>query len=272
MKLKYLIGLAATIFLTSQTCSIAQKMDEQPEPIPIGLEGKVMVVLSGPKLQAAPVGDKSKIILRIHDIFPNGKAYRYDLRYFGFVPGEYNLNHFLLTQDGKTPTGLPPTKIIIGGILPEEHDGILIEEDKTKIELSSNYTDWLIVIVVLWILIALPLFLTGLKSKKHFDKTNDFNEPDLAQQLRPLVEQAATGNLDTEGRAILERMIFSHWREKLNLPKEGNPVELYLQLKQHDDAGPLLCGLEDWLHRPPGTSDVDITNLLEPYRKTSHQE
>jgi hypothetical protein len=272
MKLTFLVRLVATIFLTSHTCSIAQKMDEQPESIPIGLEGKVMVVLPGPKLKAAPVGDKSKIILRIHDIFPNGNSYRYDLRYFGFVPGKYNLNQFLLTLDGKTPTNLPPTKIIIGGILPEDHDGILIEEDNTKIELSSNYTAWLIGIVALWILIALPLFLAGLKSKKNFGKTNDFNEPDLAQRLRPLVEQAATGDLDTEGRAILERMIFSHWREQLNLPKEGNPVDLYLQLKQHDDAGPLLCGLEDWLHRPPGTSAVDITALLEPYRKPSQQE
>jgi hypothetical protein len=271
MKLKLLIKFVATIFLTGTNCVIAQKIDVQSEPVPIGIEGRVMVVLAGSKLKAAPVGDKSKIILRIHDIFPNGNAYRYDLRYFGFVPGEYNLNQFLLTEDGKTPTNLPPTKISIGSILPENHDGILIEEVENKIELSSNYTSWLIGIVTLWIVIALPLFLAGLKSKKNLDKTNDFNEPDLAQRLRPLVEQAATGNLDTEGRAILERMIFSHWREQLNLPEEGNPVDLYLQLKQHDDAGPLLCGLEDWLHRPPGTTAVDITSLLEPYRKPSEQ-
>ena len=62
-------------------------------------------------------------------------------------------------------------------------------------------------------------------------------------------------------------MIVSHWRERLNLTKEGNTADLYLQLKQHEESGPLLCGLEDWLHRPPGTTAVDITKLLEPYRR-----
>jgi hypothetical protein len=44
-------------------------------------------------------------------------------------------------------------------------------------------------------------------------------------------------------------------------------AELHHQLKEHDEAGPLLRGLEDWLHRPPGTTTVDIPALLEPYRR-----
>ena len=83
------------------------------------------------------------------------------------------------------------------------------------------------------------------------------------------MEQAAAGTLDTEGRARLERMIFSHWREQLGLPEQGDPAELHRQLRQHEDAGALVRGLEDWLHRPPGTAAVDIAALLEPYRKSS---
>ncbi len=261
------VKLLATIFLIGIIQIIAENKDDSSRSTPIGLEGKIMVVLPGEKLEATPVGDKSKIILRIHDIFPNGNAYRYDLRYFGFVSGEYNLNQFLLTSDGKTPTNLPPIKITIDGILPEDHDGILIEEDKEEPQFSANYTIWLIGIIIFWSLAALPLFLIGIKSKKNSDETNEINEPDLAQRLIPLVEQAANGTLDIEGRAQLERMIVSHWRERLNLTKEGNTADLYLQLKQHEESGPLLCGLEDWLHRPPGTTAVDITKLLEPYRR-----
>ena len=57
--------------------------------------------------------------------------------------------------------------------------------------------------------------------------------------------------------------------EPFDLPEQGDPVELHRQLKQHDDAGPLVRGLENWLHRPPGTTAVDITALLEPYRESA---
>ena len=66
-------------------------------------------------------------------------------------------------------------------------------------------------------------------------------------------------------------MIFSHWLEQLGLPEQGDPAELHRQLRQHEDAGPLVRGLEDWLHRPPGTAAVDIAALLEPYRKSSRR-
>ena len=65
-------------------------------------------------------------------------------------------------------------------------------------------------------------------------------------------------------------MIFSHWRERLDLPEDGDLAELHHQLKAHDEAGPLVRGLEDWLHRPPGTAMVDIPALVEPYRRTTN--
>ena len=63
----------------------AQETNSAPASVAIGLEGQHMVVLPGDKFEAAPVGDKSKLILRIQDVFPHGNAHRYDLRYFGFV-------------------------------------------------------------------------------------------------------------------------------------------------------------------------------------------
>ena len=117
-----------------------------------------MVVLPGDKFEAAPVGDKSKLILRIQDVFPHGNAHRYDLRYFGFVPGEYDLIQFLRTADGKTPTNLPPVNVTIHGILPEDHDGMLIEDDDSGLSLPGSYTDWLIGLGVVWLLVAWPVF------------------------------------------------------------------------------------------------------------------
>jgi len=39
-----------------------------------------------------------------------------------------------------------------------------------------------------------------------------------------------------------------------------------VDLREHPDAGPLLRGLEDWLHRPEPRESVDVGALLAPYR------
>jgi len=256
------LGLVAAVTFAG----LAKPVAAPPEPVPIGMEGSLFVVLPGEKLSAAPVGDKSKIILHIHDVFPHGTDHRYDLRYFGFVPGEYDLIQYLRHADGALPTNLPPIPVRIRGILTEDHDGKLIEDKSDGVALPGSYTVWLIGLGVVWLLAAWPLFLLGRKKIMPLGQEEDTG-PDLAERLRPLVEQAANGTLDTDGRARLERMIFSHWREQLGLPTDGDLAELHHQLKAHVEAGPLLRGIEDWLHRPPGTATVEIAALLAPYRR-----
>ncbi len=263
------LGLLVCVICAGLAKSPAQDPSAPPGTIPVGMEGSRMVILPGDKLEAAPVGDKSKIILRIHDTFPHGNDHRYDLRYFGFVPGEYDLTKFLRNTNGAMPTNLPPITVRIRGILPEDHDGKLIEDETGGLSLPGSYTAWLIGLGVVWFIAAWPLFLLGRKKKTPLGQAED-KGPDLAERLRPLVEQAANGTLDTDGRARLERMIFFHWRERLDLPEDGDLAELHHQLKAHGEAGPLVRGLEDWLHRPPGTATVDIPALLEPYRRTTN--
>ena len=76
------LGLVAATAFAGLAKPTAQETNAPPEAIPVGIEGSRMVVLPGEKLEAAPVGDKSKIILRIHDVSPHGTDHRYDLRYF----------------------------------------------------------------------------------------------------------------------------------------------------------------------------------------------
>ena len=263
------LGLVAATAFAGLAKPTAQETNAPPEAIPVGIEGSRMVVLPGEKLEAAPVGDKSKIILRIHDVFPHGTDKRYELRYFGFVPGEYDLAQYLRNADGTAPSNLPSIPVRIRGILPEDHDGKLIEHETGGLSLPGSYTAWLIGLSVVWFIATWPLFLLGRKKKTPLGQAEDVG-PDLAERLRPLVEQAANGTLDTDGRARLERMIFSYWRERLDLAEDGDVAGLHHQLKAHDEAGPLLRGLEDWLHRPPGTATVDIPALLEPYLSLIH--
>ena len=89
--------------------------------------------------------------------------------------------------------------------------------------------------------------------------------PSFAEKIRPLVESAAAGQLTAEGKATLERMLITHWQQRLNL-SATNTSELIRHLRQHPEAGALLRALEDWLHRPPGRAAVRIEEFLAPYR------
>jgi hypothetical protein len=89
--------------------------------------------------------------------------------------------------------------------------------------------------------------------------------------MRPLVEQAAAGQLTADGKAQLERLLLSHWRAQLNLG-DVSQAEAIVALRHHPDAGTLLTALENWLHRPPGATQVDVNALLAPYRNASAEQ
>ena len=61
--------------------------------------------------------------------------------------------------------------------------------------------------------------------------------------------------------------MLAYWRRRLGLAEEkiGRAI---IELRGHDEAGPLLRQLELWLHRPGPADDVDVARLLEPYRDT----
>ena len=90
----------------------------------------------------------------------------------------------------------------------------------------------------------------------------------LAERLQPMVEAAAAGQLDSAGKAQLERLLLAFWRRRLEL--EGvKAADAMPKLRNHGEAGALLRQLEDWLHRPKPTQDVDLGALLAPYRSVA---
>ncbi len=94
----------------------------------------------------------------------------------------------------------------------------------------------------------------------------------LADRLKPLLDKAVAGKLGAGEQAELERLLIGYWRRRLKLEDEP-PAKLIALLRQHDEAGPLLRRLEDWLHRPAGTAGpVDVTALLKPYQAIAADE
>jgi hypothetical protein len=73
------------------------------------------------------------------------------------------------------------------------------------------------------------------------------------------------GELGRAERAQLELSLVAYWRRRLGLD-DRRPEQVITLLREHEQAGPLLRGLEDWLHRPEPPEDVDVAALLAPYR------
>lgn len=232
----------------------------------VGMEGRLDAALPGTPLEAKPVDEKSLVIVRVAESFPHGTLTRYDLRYIGLVPGKYDLRDYLQRQDSSPLGELPPLPVEIAGLLPAAHTGELIEQPRGLLGLFGGYRNALIALAAFWALAVIPLWLSGRRKKTVVSAPVEARLPTLAERLRPLVEQAAAGQLPAEGKAQLERLLLSHWRERLRLG-ELNPAEAIAQLRQHPEAGALLSALENWLHRPPGVASVDVTALLAPYRQ-----
>lgn len=231
----------------------------------VGMEGRLEATLPGTLLEARPVDEKSLIVLRVADTRPHGTLTWYDLRYFGLEPGKYDLRDYLRRQDGSPLGDLPQLRVEIAGLLPIIHTGELIEPPRGVLGLFGGYLPTLAAAAGLWVLGALVLWLTGRRRKTAVVVPAAQPAPTLAERMRPLVAAAAAGQISADGKAQLERLLLSHWRERLQFG-EMNQAEAIAALRRHPEAGALLAALEDWLHRPPGVARVDVGALLAPYR------
>jgi len=243
---------------------------EEKPPL-VGMEGRLELLLSETGLKTKKPERLSDIHLRIATSNPRGKLIYYDLRYTGRVPGEYDLRDFLLTANELPATNLPPLPISIAGILPEQHNGWLEEQDMRSPALFGGYKSIAILAIALWILALFVVFRFGRKPKADTNLKPVARPLTFAERIRPLLERAAAGKLTVDEKALLERMLITHWQHRLGLAKKGGD-EIIAQLRQHSEAGVLLRALEDWLHRPPGSVTVAVDSVLAPYRNMPAEE
>ena len=66
-------------------------------------------------------------------------------------------------------------------------------------------------------------------------------------------------------------MLLAHWRGRLGL-EQTDAAQAIGTLKQHPEAGALLNQLELWLHRPGTHDEVDVAELLAPYRDVTDDQ
>lgn len=246
----------------------AMAVTNTPTAPTVGMEGRLETLLPVAGLEGRPVTDRSAVIVRVAHVFPHGTLTRYDLRYVGLRPGDYDLRDFLVAADGATPGNLPSLPVRIAGLLPPAHDGRLIESPAGPLPGLGGYRLAMIAVCGLWIAGLGAWFWTRPRVVPNTVGAANAPPPSIEERLRPLVESAASGGLGPAEQAHLERLLLGFWRQRLGW--DDLPMDAALaRLRGHPEAGALLRNLESWLHRPPGTAPVDVTALLAPYRRPS---
>lgn len=257
----------AALFLLSASVRAETNLiviNQSPAPPTVGMEGQLDVALPLAGLITLPGDHRAPLVLRIAASQPHGTLTRYDLRYAGRVPGPHDLRNYLFTAGGQSATNLPVLTVHVSGLLPNPHNGWLEEQSHRAPTLFSSYRALLIGAGVVWMIAFFVIRRLGRTPKSESAPLPISRPPSFAEKIRPLVERAAAGQLTAEEKATLERMLITHWQQRLGL-SETNASELIVHLRQHPEAGALLRALEDWLHRPPGHAVVRVEEFLAPY-------
>lgn len=267
---KRMVGTAhptATAILLITLCSGLQADEKSGPPTSrshVGVAAVVsQIVIPGSELEIKPVDDhKAPVVLRITGTFKHGSDYRYDLEYYGLEPGRFDLRDSLQRKDRSSMETVPPLWVEVTSRLPP---GQIVPSDfaATTLPPLGGYRSVMFGLFAVWG--AITLWLAMGRRRARLQARVVEPAPSLADRLRPLVTQAVAGTLPQEGQAELERLLLGYWRTRIGLT-HADPAEAMIVLQRHPHAGPVVRQLEEWLHRGPGSSDVDVAAVLAPYQ------
>jgi hypothetical protein len=210
-----------------------------------------------------PLERGAPLVLRVDAVQAHGDRFRYDLVFYGLEPGAHDLGAALRRKDGTSTADLPPLELEVTSLLPPGP----IEPHRPQagwLPRLGGYRMALWVLGIAWLAGLVVLVRSRRRPRGHTLHAPRRSVP-LEEQLRPLVAAARAGALDPAGRAELERALIAYWRRKLDL-EDVDAAEALTRLASHPEAGPLLAGLEQWLHRP-GVPEPDLERLLAPYER-----
>ncbi len=245
--------------------SLAPAAEEMADPHAIGIEEGTRVVLERGDYVPRPLDDRTPLIVRLGGVEEGDDGFSYRFHFIGFEPGEYRLADYLMHPDGSPADELGERTFEVKTILPDDHDGSLTPYVPGTVPWFGGYRMLLITLGIVWVLGWIALAWFGRRRRAIDEVPEAPPAPSFAQRMRPYLEAAAGGELDTRGQAELERLFTAYWRDRLELPERRMADEL-AELRGHPEAGELIRALERWLHRPGGATAAEVDALLEPYR------
>ncbi|BCX48374.1 hypothetical protein HAHE_22820 [Haloferula helveola] len=264
-------ALSMLIAMVLPVAAAPDAPDDVSDPNAIGIEEGTRVVLERDDYIPRPLDDRTPLIVRLGEVSPVEDGYSYRFHFIGFEPGEYRLADFLMRADGTPAEELGDRTVTVKTILPADHDGSLTPHVPSTFPWFGGYRTLLIGLGVVWVLGWIALAWFGRRRRAADEAVQEPPPPTFAERLRPYVEAAAGGELDSREQAELERLLSAYWRDRLKLPEQRMASEL-AELRKHPEAGELIRALEGWLHRPGGVSPERVDDLLAPYRTPVGEE
>lgn len=256
------IAFACCLACLYPSVANAQNQKEKRDPT-VGAAGFVsQVVLPGSELAAKPVIEGAPIVIRITQVFPHGNSFRYDMEFHGFEPGQFDLSEWLERKDGSSTDDLPSIDVNIQSLLPTGQ----IEPNELEsgmLPRLGGYRNVAIGLAALWTAVLLGLIFLG-RRKSNVVAAQE-KKITLAELLKSRIEAAMENRMDSSQYAELERMLFGYWRKRLGLDSLS-PEQALAEIKNHEEAGPLMNQLEQWMHNPAADRDVDLAQLVAPFR------
>lgn len=226
------------------------------------------VILPGTELEGRALFNDAPMVVQVKNVFAHGDSFRYDLRYQGFEPGEHDLSKWLVRKDGSSTDDLPEIPVKIRSVLPpgqQKPNSI----DSAKLPSVGGYTLLAKIAVVAWVLGLLGLIFIGRSRKKKTKQEQ--NEVSLADLLKDRLAAATKGEMTSGQYAELERVLFSMWRRRLGL-EDITASAAVQKIRENEKAGPLMRQMETWIHSPNRDTNLDLAELLKPYRNIPASE
>lgn len=256
------------LFLFHIVNNITAAEDPTP-PITTGNVGMSIeleqVVISGSELEVVPLSDEQQpIVLRIEAVWPHGSDFRYDFSFYGLEPGTFDLKSQLRRKDGSTINDVQPLPVLIESLLPAGNSEPAALNHRS-IPVPGGYKQWMTSLGIVWLLglIGISWSMRRQKNTNESEK-NKITTLSLGEKLEPLVKSAASGNISSNEKAELERLLLSFWSQQLDL-KDLKSSQRIQKLKEHPEAKVLICAVEKWLHSPESVDENEIKLVLRPY-------
>jgi hypothetical protein len=212
--------------------------------ITIGVEGRQVVTIPGPRLSAIPYTHGDALAVRIAEVNSVKGGFQYDLRYMAYGPGRHDLREYLLDERRQPASGLPEMPVSVAALLPKDESGKLLETPPTPIDLRTTYRWGIGLMWCLWGLLLVPLFFYGRPPRSRIVVSPP---PTISERLRSLLEHAARSELTVEQQTDLEKLLLAYWVERLQLPND-RLIETLDELRKHPTAGEHVRRVEKWLH------------------------
>ena len=253
------IAVCLSMLLSAPCLSMGQ---ENRNPT-VGAAGNLdQLILPGTELTGKPLQEGDPIVVRVLQSFPHGDSYRYDIRFYGMEPGKFDVSKWLVRKDGSSTNDLPEIVVEVQSLLPPGQ----IEPNELSygwLPKLGGYRRVVIVAAVLWCLVLALLVFAGRQKAVATKKPE--HKLTLADLLEERLEAVINNRMEPAQYAELERMLFAFWQKQLGLENETTDKAMAL-IKKNEEAGPLMNQLELWLHSPQSSRDVELGNLLKPFR------